>query len=178
MGEPSPSSKVDDASEHADSIKFRSSEFKLKPDQLAELHDPKSMAAFVNLFDEDPNNLYTFLGTDKGSGLNIADEDVTGTERYKIYGDNRIPQRKPKSFLELAWEAFQDRIMILLTVAAVISFALGLYETLGQPPEYDSEGKEITKVDWVEGVAIMIAVLVVILVGSANDYQKNSNFLS
>lgn len=113
MGEPSPSSKVDDASEHADSIKFRSSEFKLKPDQLAELHDPKSMAAFVNLFDEDPNNLYTFLGTDKGSGLNIADEDVTGTERYKIYGDNRIPQRKPKSFLELAWEAFQDRIMIL-----------------------------------------------------------------
>ncbi|CUS22914.1 LAQU0S07e03026g1_1 [Lachancea quebecensis] len=176
MGEPSPSSKLDDASEHVDSFQFRSSEFKLRPDQLAELHDPKSMAAFVNLFDDDPNNLYTFLGTDKSSGLSLADEDVTETERYKVYGDNRIPQRKPKSFLQLAWEAFQDRIMILLTVAAVISFALGLYETLGQPPEYDSEGKEITKVDWVEGVAIMIAVLVVILVGSANDYQKELQF--
>ncbi|SCW01004.1 LAFE_0D02960g1_1 [Lachancea fermentati] len=150
--------------------------FPLTPDQLIELHDPKSLIAFKNIFDNDANNLYKYLHTDEHNGINLADETITETERYKIYGDNRIPERKPKSFLRLAWEAFNDQTMILLTVAAVISFSLGLYETLGQPPEYDAEGHEITKVDWVEGVAIMIAVLVVVLVGSANDYQKELQF--
>ena len=30
--------------------------------------------------------------------------------------------------------------------------------------------------DWIEGVAIVIAVLVVIMVGSLNDYQKEKQF--
>ncbi|SCU82419.1 LADA_0C05138g1_1 [Lachancea dasiensis] len=150
--------------------------FGLRPDQLAELHDPKSLAAFANIFDNDVDNLYTRLGTDPTQGLSVQDEDISQTARFQMYGDNRIPQRKPKPFWRLAWEAFHDQTMILLSVAAVVSFALGLYETLGQPPEYDNEGKKITKVEWVEGVAIMIAVLVVILVGSANDYQKEQQF--
>ncbi|SCV00491.1 LANO_0F07140g1_1 [Lachancea nothofagi CBS 11611] len=151
-------------------------EFRLKPQQLSELHDPKSLAAFSHLFDNDPANLYTLLHTDRNRGLDLAGQDVAQSSRYETYGDNRIPQRKSKPFWRLAWEAFQDQTMILLSVAAVVSFALGLYETLGQPTEYDHEGKKITKVDWVEGVAIMIAVLVVVLVGSANDYQKERQF--
>ncbi|SCU87621.1 LAFA_0E07844g1_1 [Lachancea sp. 'fantastica'] len=153
-----------------------SKDFQLRPEQLAELHDPKSLSAFSSLFDHDPANFCKYLKTDAVKGLNIQDEDVTQTARYELYGDNRIPQRKAKPFWRLAWEAFHDQTMILLSVAAVVSFALGLYETLGQPAEYDHEGKKITKVDWVEGVAIMIAVLVVILVGSANDYQKERQF--
>ncbi|SCU87433.1 LAMI_0D06084g1_1 [Lachancea mirantina] len=150
--------------------------FKLKPDQLLELHDPKSLAAFENLFEKKEQNLYDFLHTDKRRGLSLSDEPLESSPRVLTFGDNRIPERKPKSFLRLAWEAFQDQTMILLSVAAVISFALGLYETLGQPPEYDAEGNKITKVEWVEGVAIMIAVLVVVLVGSVNDYQKEMQF--
>ncbi|SCV02769.1 LAME_0H05072g1_1 [Lachancea meyersii CBS 8951] len=158
------------------SVGHEPNDFRLRPEQLSELHDPKSLAAFDSLFDNEPANLYKYLHTDPVKGLGVQDEDIPQTSRYKMYGDNRIPQRKAKPFWRLAWEAFHDQTMILLTVAAVVSFALGLYETLGQPAEYDHEGKKITKVDWVEGVAIMIAVLVVILVGSANDYQKERQF--
>lgn len=158
------------------SIIATTSDYPLTPDQLSELHDPKSIVAFNNLFDNSSENLYKYLKTDKFSGISISDEDILTTTRFQIYGNNTLPEREPKSFLMLAWEAFQDKTMILLTVAAVISFALGLYETLGQPPEYDPEGNELTKVDWVEGVAIMIAVLVVVLVGAANDYQKELQF--
>lgn len=154
----------------------KASSFKLAPSQLSELHDPKSLTAFNNVFDNDESNLYTYLQTDRTNGLTIQDEDIESLERTQVYGLNRIPERKGKSFLRLVWEAFNDKTMILLTVAAVISFALGLYETLGQPPEYDPEGNEIVKVEWVEGVAIMIAVVVVVLVGAINDYQKELQF--
>lgn len=152
------------------------SSFKLTTSQLGELHDPKSLSAFNNIFDNKEENLYAYLQTDKDKGLTIQDEDIEGLERTQVYGLNRLPTRKGKSFLRLAWEAFNDKTMILLTVAAVISFALGLYETLGQPAEYDAEGNKKVKVEWVEGVAIMIAVVVVVLVGAVNDYQKEMQF--
>ena len=46
------------------------------------------------------------------------------------------------------WAAYNDQVLILLTVAAVISLALGLYETLG----VDHPPGSPTPVDWVEGM--------------------------
>jgi Ca2+-transporting ATPase len=63
----------------------------------------------------------------------------------------------------------------LLTVAAVVSLGIGLYEDIAQP-EFDKHGNRIPGVKWVEGVAIIVAVLIVILVGSINDYQKEKQF--
>lgn len=59
----------------------------------------------------------------------------------------------------------------MLSIAAVVSLALGFFQDFGpardpnQPP-----------VDWVEGVAIIVAVCVVVLVGSINDWQKERQF--
>ena len=70
---------------------------------------------------------------------------------------------------------------ILLTIAAVVSLALGLYQDLGVPPaiEYSNEcpnGCAAPQVDWVEGVAIVVAIAIVVLVGSINDWQKEKQF--
>jgi Ca2+-transporting ATPase len=62
-------------------------------------------------------------------------------------------------------------LQVLLSIAAVVSLALGLFQDFGttrppgQPP-----------VDWVEGVAIIAAILIVVLVGSLNDWQKERQF--
>lgn len=37
-------------------------------------------------------------------------------------------------------------------------------------------GNRIPGVKWVEGVAIIVAVLIVVLVGSINDWQKEKQF--
>ncbi|KAG4221381.1 Calcium-transporting ATPase 2, partial [Phytophthora cactorum] len=71
------------------------------------------------------------------------------------------------------WNAYNDKVIILLTVAAIISLALGLYETFGTVPEPGGP----PSVDWVEGVAIIIAILIVTLVGSLNDWQKERAFV-
>lgn len=152
-------------------------DFPLSKEQLSQLHNPKSIATFGKVFKHDPSNLCRFLRTDCKDGINLGSRDYHETSRYKFYGDNRVPERPPKTFLKLTWEAFNDKTMLLLTAAAVVSFALGLYQLWGQPPEYDPEGNKITKVDWIEGIAIMIAVVVVVLVGAVNDYQKELQFM-
>jgi Ca2+-transporting ATPase len=59
-----------------------------------------------------------------------------------------------------------------LTTAAVVSLALGLYQTFGQKHEPGE-----AKVEWVEGVAIMAAVVIVVVVGTINDWQKERQFV-
>jgi Ca2+-transporting ATPase len=60
--------------------------------------------------------------------------------------------------------------LILLSVAAVISLALGIYQSITAT---DGEAR----VQWVEGVAIMVAILIVVAVGAVNDYQKERQFV-
>jgi len=49
--------------------------------------------------------------------------------RRKIYGRNYIPPKKPKTFLELIWEALQDVTLIILEVAAVVSLVLSFQQS-------------------------------------------------
>ncbi|KAF7327877.1 Calcium-transporting ATPase [Mycena kentingensis (nom. inval.)] len=91
--------------------------------------------------------------------------------RRKVYGENVLPRRKTKSLLSLMFAALKDKVLVLLSIAAVVSLALGLFQDFGTP---HPEGEP--KVDWVEGVAIMVAILIVVLVGSVNDWQKERQF--
>ncbi|KAL8739073.1 MAG: hypothetical protein Q9181_000255 [Wetmoreana brouardii] len=90
-------------------------------------------------------------------------------DRRRIFKDNRLPEKKAKSILELAWLAYNDKVLILLTVAAVVSLALGIYQSTAK---IDGES-----VQWVEGVAIMVAIVIVVVVGAANDWQKERQFV-
>jgi Ca2+-transporting ATPase len=105
-----------------------------------------------------------------------ADEDKM-QDRKRIFSTNVLPTRKTKNIFQLMWIALQDKVLILLSVAAVISLALGLYETFGEEPELDALGNPIPQLDWVEGVAIVVAIAIVTIVGSANDYQKERQFV-
>lgn len=58
---------------------------------------------------------------------------------------------------------WQDPTLIFLTVAAFISLAIGVF--VEQRP-----------FGWLEGVAILMAVVVVVTVGAVNDYQKEKQF--
>ncbi|KIJ14249.1 hypothetical protein PAXINDRAFT_12900 [Paxillus involutus ATCC 200175] len=92
-------------------------------------------------------------------------------DRKRVFGDNILPQRPTKSLLGLMWLALKDKVLVLLSIAAVVSLALGLFQDFGTTlPAGDPP------VDWVEGVAIIIAILIVVVVGSLNDWQKERQF--
>ncbi|GME77985.1 unnamed protein product [Ambrosiozyma monospora] len=72
----------------------------------------------------------------------------------------------------------KDKTLIVLSIAAVISLALGLYHTFAFKTDYDEDtGKAKPKVEWVEGVAIIVAVAVVVFVGGGNDFNKQRQFM-
>jgi Ca2+-transporting ATPase len=93
-------------------------------------------------------------------------------DRKRIFSDNRLPVKKGKTIWELMWITYNDKVLILLSVAAVVSLAVGLYQTFGG--EHKEGGASL---EWVEGVAIVVAILVVVIVGSLNDYQKERQFV-
>ncbi|GIJ83938.1 hypothetical protein Asppvi_002770 [Aspergillus pseudoviridinutans] len=96
--------------------------------------------------------------------------DNAFADRKRVYGLNKLPEKKPKSILELAWIAYNDKVLILLTVAAVISLALGIYQSVTA-----TNGE--ARIQWVEGVAIVVAIVIVVVVGAANDWQKERQFV-
>ncbi|KAI5458225.1 hypothetical protein BGZ63DRAFT_407516 [Mariannaea sp. PMI_226] len=95
--------------------------------------------------------------------------NVQFADRKRIFGTNRLPQRKQKSFLKLMWIAFNDKLIILLTISAIISLGIGIYQTVD--PDIDSSGTE-----WVDGVTVVAAVVVIVFASAATDWQKNHKF--
>lgn len=91
-------------------------------------------------------------------------------DRKRVFSDNRLPERKPKSLLQLMWMAYNDKVLILLSMAAVVSLAVGIYQSV-KPADGEAP------VEWVEGVAIVVAIVIVVVVGALNDWQKERQFV-
>lgn len=104
----------------------------------------------------------------EGSVTTQGDEEYF--DRKRIYGDNKLPERKLKTIWELAWIAYNDKVLILLTIAAIVSLAVGIPQSL-HPVDPTEPG-----VEWVEGLAILVAIIIVVTVGAANDWQKERQF--
>lgn len=62
--------------------------------------------------------------------------EVDLEHRRCAFGSNDIPMKLPKSFLKLALETFHDTILIILIIAAVVSFCLAFYH----PPASEDKG--------------------------------------
>ena len=118
---------------------------------------------------EDQGGRLMLRTTTTGASRKLSEDSFT--DRKRVYKDNRLPEKKAKSIFQLAWMAYNDKVLILLSVAAVVSLALGIYQSV--TPQPDGEAP----VEWVEGVAIMVAIVIVVVVGAANDWQKERQFV-
>lgn len=108
----------------------------------------------------------------KRSVRRAAPADEAFYDRKRVFKDNRLPEKKGKNLLQLMWITYNDKVLILLSIAAAISLAVGLYQTFGT--KHDAEHPPI---EWVEGVAIIVAIVIVVVVGSLNDWQKEKQFV-
>uniref|UniRef100_A0A6Q2X9K3 Calcium-transporting ATPase n=1 Tax=Esox lucius TaxID=8010 RepID=A0A6Q2X9K3_ESOLU len=123
----------------------------------------------------DMDGLCQRLKTSPTEGLS---GDVTDLEKRKeAFGQNLIPPKKPKTFLELIWEALQDVTLIILEVAALISLGLSFYQPPGGDTG-DSGGEDEGEAEsgWIEGAAILLSVACVVLVTAFNDWSKEKQF--
>ncbi|XP_037926047.1 plasma membrane calcium-transporting ATPase 2 isoform X3 [Hermetia illucens] len=112
------------------------------------------------------------LYTSPNEGLTGSKADLE--HRRETFGSNVIPPKPPKTFLTLVWEALQDVTLIILEVAALVSLGLSFYK----PADEDAPvlAEEDDHHGWIEGLAILISVIVVVLVTAFNDYSKERQF--
>ncbi|KAI7835045.1 PMCA-type calcium-translocating P-type ATPase, partial [Kickxella alabastrina] len=94
-------------------------------------------------------------------------------DRVEKYGVNILPPTQARSFLGLVWDALHDKMLILLVVAAIVSLAIGIYQDVRVTGDKIEDSQDV---HWVEGFAIIVAIAVVTLVASINDYQKEKQF--
>lgn len=108
--------------------------------------------------------------------------------RRHAYGTNFVPPTPPPSLLRLMWDAMHDRMLIILSIAAIASIAIGIYQAMATTE----------KLNWVEGIAILAtgmcflflfscicmciltfycnSVALVVFVNAFNDYRKARQF--
>jgi len=83
-------------------------------------------------------------------------------KRSQVYGDNQPMKTKHASFMDLVCDALEDTTLRILIVAAFVSLVVGMIED-------PADG-------WLEGVAILVAVVLVVSVTATNDYMKDKQF--
>jgi magnesium-transporting ATPase (P-type) len=99
------------------------------------------------------------LNTSVEKGI-IGKADIE--ERIATYGVNKSPPPKTVTFGELVWDAFQDQVLQILLVGAVITLIVGM---ITDP----STG-------WHEGISIVLTVGIVVGCKCGNDYWKEKKF--
>uniref|UniRef100_A0A670Y7B5 Calcium-transporting ATPase n=1 Tax=Pseudonaja textilis TaxID=8673 RepID=A0A670Y7B5_PSETE len=126
----------------------------------------------------DVNGLCRRLKTSPTEGLSDNTADLE--KRRQIYGQNFIPPKKPKTFLQLVWEALQDVTLIILEIAAIISLGLSFYAPPGEEicgnVSGGAEDEGESEAGWIEGAAILLSVICVVLVTAFNDWSKEKQF--
>lgn len=135
--------------------------FELNPTELHQLVDPKNPTALERL--GGAHTIARQLGVDPRTGLSDA------ALRHTLqghFGTNTLPTRRPPSLLQLMLDAFLDKMLLLLTAAALVSLSIGIYQDV----------RNGTLTHWIEGAAILVAVALVVLANALNDYQRERQF--
>ncbi|XP_037388217.1 plasma membrane calcium-transporting ATPase 4 isoform X5 [Pygocentrus nattereri] len=149
---------------------------------LRELMELRSAEAVGKIRDVhgDVQGICRRLKTSPIEGLSGNPADLE--KRHTAFGKNFIPPKKPKTFLQLVWEALQDVTLIILEIAAIISLGLSFYHPQGNDSNacgqvvggVEDEGE--AQAGWIEGAAILFSVIIVVLVTAFNDWSKEKQF--
>jgi magnesium-transporting ATPase (P-type) len=108
--------------------------------------------------------LLSALRSSATNGIEASETDMSN--RRELYGTNEVAKRSEQSFLNIVKDAANDSTLWILCSSGAISLVLGaLFEN-------DSSN------GWLEGASILGAVVIIVGVTAANNYQKEREFAS
>ena len=143
------------------------SKFSITPQELTNLMNLyKSRAdnyADIKYFSDrgGVSSLLTALDTNKQTGITSEEG------RAEHFGTNKVFEKPIPSFCDFVIEAISDKMIIILLCASVVEIGISIYNYVA---------KDEKNMDWLDGVSIIVAVFVVVLVGSITNYKKEMKF--
>ena len=108
------------------------------------------------------DNLLSQIDTDKKNGISSIEN------REEFFGSNKIFVKPLPSFFSFVQEAISDKMIIILIISSLIEISISLFNIF-------IKGEE-NNMDWLDGISIIIAVIVVVMVGSVTNYKKEMKF--
>lgn len=108
-------------------------------------------------------SIYSKLKVDPDKGLDILHtQDIN--KRIKYFSENKHAEAEEETFCDMIKEALGDTFIQILIVAAAVQISIGL-SPLAQ-----------TSTDWIDGMAIVFAILIVVITSSVTNYNKVIKF--
>ena len=141
---------------------------------------PKELSNLMNLYKDRSGNyndikyfqekggilpLLLSLKTDAKHGISTLSLE----NRKSHFGSNKIYIKPPPNFADFCIEAISDKMIIILIISSIIEIGISLFNMFFKG-EHNA--------DYLDGISIIIAVVVVVLVGSITNYQKEKKFHS
>ena len=113
----------------------------------------------IKYFDQKKvSDILTQLKTDPERGISSQEN------RKEFFGSNKIFVEPLPNFFHFVLKGMSNLMIIILIIAAIFSIVLGC--TISQN----------NKKDWIDGVSIVIAIIIVVLVSSITEYSKEKKF--
>jgi len=98
------------------------------------------------------------------------EKGISGTEidkavRIKNFGDNYDFENPPKGFCHFICEVLGDTFLRILILCAIVQISIGA-SPLSENPDKD----------WIDGLGIVFAIVIVVLTASITNYKKENEF--
>ena len=154
--------------------------FSVKLDELRSLMQCRGHEAYIKVLCEYGNveKLCRDLNSSPIEGVVGTPTDLDSRRNY--FGANVIPSKGAKSFFRQLMVTLSDVILIILIVAAIISIGISFVHVEGEEQhnkaEAEEEGTDELSLEWIEGTAMLLTVLVVMLVTAIQNYTKEHQY--
>ena len=141
---------------------------------------PKELSNLMNLYKDRSENyndikyfqekggivpLLTSLKTDAKHGISKSSVE----NRIEHFGENKIFVKPLPNFLDFVIDALSDKMIIILIISSLIEIGISLFNKFF---------KGENNIDYLDGISIIIAISVVVMVGSITNYKKEMKFHS
>ena len=104
------------------------------------------------------NNLLKKLDTDNKNGITSIEY------REEYFGSNKIFIKPLPSFCSFVKEAISDKMIIILIISSIVEIFISIFNIYIK--------REYNNMEWLDGISIIIAVIVVVMVCSIKNYKK------
>ena len=109
--------------------------------------------------------LLSSLKTDAKMGISKSSVE----NRIEHFGSNKIFIKPLPNFLDFVIEALSDKMIIILIISSLVEIGISLFNKFF---------KGDNNIDYLDGISIIIAIVVVVMVGSITNYKKEMKFHS
>ncbi len=134
-------------------------------DEIIDLSSHSEPIKFIKLLQSKGGLKYFEKGINSNIQKGIDGSEKDRALRIRHFGDNYDMTLSPKSFCQFVCEVLSDTFLRVLILCAIFQISIGA-SPLSENPDKD----------WIDGLGIVFAIILIVLTSSITNYKKENEF--